>query len=120
MLNIKGRSLYECLSEGNVRSLEMFRWYFLFSSCLCIMHTKVHKCSTALFTVVTKETLYQWANSKWIFCALEGHFGKGTPFVGTFQTKVSNLVPSRSPSAKGTCDGHVTQVISVCDHVIFI
>uniref|UniRef100_A0A9J8AC09 non-specific serine/threonine protein kinase n=1 Tax=Cyprinus carpio carpio TaxID=630221 RepID=A0A9J8AC09_CYPCA len=27
-----------------------FRWYFLFSTCLCIMHIKVHKFSTALFT----------------------------------------------------------------------
>ncbi len=27
--------------------------------------------------------------------------------------------PSRSPLAKGTCDGHFTEVISVCDHVIF-
>ncbi len=27
--------------------------------------------------------------------------------------------PSRSPLAKGTCDGHFTKVISVCDHVIF-
>ncbi len=27
--------------------------------------------------------------------------------------------PSRSPLAKGTCDGHFTEGISVCDHVIF-
>ncbi len=29
----------------------------VFSSCLCIMHIKVHKCSAALFTVETKERL---------------------------------------------------------------
>ncbi len=29
------------------------------------------------------------------FCALEGHFGKGMPFVGTFQTKVDNRFPLR-------------------------
>ncbi len=46
-----------------------------------------------------------------LFCALViGHFGKGTPFVGTFQTKG----PSRSPLVKGTCDGHLTE-----DHVIY-
>ncbi len=27
--------------------------------------------------------------------------------------------PFKSPLAKGTCDGHFTEVISVCDHVIF-
>ncbi len=98
MLNIRGRSLYECLSERNVQSLETFIWYILFSSCLCIMHTKVHKCSTALFTAVTKETLYQWANFKLIFFALEGHFGKGMLFVGTFQTKVRNALHSSKNS----------------------
>ncbi len=29
------------------------------------------------------------------FCALEGHFGKGMPFVRTFQTKVYNGFPLR-------------------------
>ncbi len=43
------------------------------------------------------------------FCSLEGHIGKGMPFVGMFQMKVNNLSPSRSPLAKGTCDGHFTE-----------
>ncbi len=43
------------------------------------------------------------------FCSLEGHIGKGTPFVGMFQMKVNNLSPSRSPLAKGTCNGHFTE-----------
>ncbi len=45
------------MSEGNLLSLEKFRWYSFFSSCLCVMHIKVHKCSAALFTAETKETL---------------------------------------------------------------
>ncbi len=45
-----------CL-RGTYGLLETFRLYFLFSSCLCVMHIKVHKSSAALFTAVTKETL---------------------------------------------------------------
>ncbi len=37
---IRGRSLYECISEGNCLSSEMFRWHF-FLSCLRITHIKV-------------------------------------------------------------------------------
>uniref|UniRef100_A0A672MQQ8 Immunoglobulin superfamily DCC subclass member 3 n=1 Tax=Sinocyclocheilus grahami TaxID=75366 RepID=A0A672MQQ8_SINGR len=48
----KGRSLYECMSEGNLLSLEKFRWYCFFSSCLCIMHMKVH--SSALLCLQRK------------------------------------------------------------------
>ncbi len=68
MLNIRGWSLYECMSEGDVWSLETFRLYFLFSSCLCVMHTKVHKCSAALFTAVTKETLKAPPAGKQLSC----------------------------------------------------
>ncbi len=30
--SIRGRSLYKCMSEGNLLSLKKFRWYVLFSS----------------------------------------------------------------------------------------
>ncbi len=35
------------MSEGYLLSLEKFRLYFLFSSCLCIMHINIYTCSTA-------------------------------------------------------------------------
>uniref|UniRef100_A0A671R731 non-specific serine/threonine protein kinase n=1 Tax=Sinocyclocheilus anshuiensis TaxID=1608454 RepID=A0A671R731_9TELE len=41
--------------SGNLLSLEKFRWYFFFSSCLCIMHIKVRKFSAALFTAETRK-----------------------------------------------------------------
>ncbi len=41
------------MSEGNLASLERFRWYFFFSSCLCIMHIKVHKGSAACLLVLS-------------------------------------------------------------------
>ncbi len=31
--------VYEYMFEGNLLSLEKFRWYFSFSSCHCIMHS---------------------------------------------------------------------------------
>jgi len=40
------------------------------------------------------------ANSKQYFCS-GGLFGKGTPFVGVFQTKVNNWIPSRKALPQG-------------------
>ncbi len=51
--SVRGRSLYECMPEGNLLSLKMFRWYFFFSSCLCLMHIKGHKGSAAYLLVMS-------------------------------------------------------------------
>ncbi len=63
-------------------SLEKFRWYFFFSSCLCVKHIEVHKCSAALFTAETKETLkappagscsiFVWIKMQWLPIILHG------------------------------------------------
>ncbi len=42
--SVRAWSLYECVSEGSLLSIEKFRLYFIFSSCLCITHIKIHKC----------------------------------------------------------------------------
>ncbi len=62
-------------------------------------------CIIDLLTLAVKcwqKTLSMSANSKWHFCALEGHHRKQTAFVGLFQTKERNVIPSLRFSQKSS------------------
>ncbi len=49
-----------CL-RGDLLSLKKFRWYFLFSSCLCIIHIKVNKDSAACLIKYLNHSVYKRA-----------------------------------------------------------
>lgn len=66
-------------------SVCMFPWHRTWRwLTVCDLMTLIH-----LFSHTFMVLLSVWENSKLCFYAFEGHFGKKTPFVGLFRTKVN-------------------------------
>ncbi len=95
--------------------------------CIQALHICQYVCSLGIEPTTfcaANAMLYHWAtgtlNNTYVYI----HFREGDAICRGVPNESEQLNPytkgpSRSLLAKGTCDGHFTEVISVCDHVIF-